>query len=326
MSPQPNALESLPSVPVGEPTATIFSRIRLWLAAALTLALLYYTADALIRGGSSLAPIVILGGRSAFLTAPLVALILLAGAWIGTFLIVRRDACDPLVIAGVALLGWSLFGGTSDDWLILCRPNIEPPTGAAYAYFVAEYLYLALVFLAIASIGVLRPMTGQTSVSGFSKVARQLLEPAGGDEILKGMAALGLSTIVSGALLCVLFGPILTRTMHGQVLFAVAVACGAGTYVAHRVTHARGPFWYWTAPFLVGLIGSLLASFKPTLFIPPGYTGVSTLAASGMVRPLPIQLVGIGVVSVVLSLRSFCRTVPASAGKTEMAKFRSATR
>lgn len=309
---------------IGDPGATPMSRIRLWAAVAITLALLYYTADALIRGGSSFAPIVILPARYGLFAAPIVAAILLLGAWLGTYLIVRRDACDPLMIAGLALMAWSLFGGTSDDWLILCRPNLEPPTGTAYAYFVAEYLYLIAVFLLIAAIGVLRPMRGETPARGISEIIRRVIGPMDGDELVKGLAALGLSMVVSGALLCVLFGPVLTKTMHGQVIFAVFVACGAGTYIGWRMTQARGPFWYWIAPLSLGLAASLLATLNPTLFIPASHRELGTLAASGMVRPLPVQLVGFGVVAVVLSLRSFCRSTPVTAGTAPAAGVRSA--
>ena len=105
-------------------------------------------------------------------------------------------------------------------------------------------------------------------------------------------------------------GPRVAPTRRGQVYFAVAAAFLIGVLIASKVVTARHPLWYALAPFLVGITGVILAGIDPTL--PEPYAKINIIPASGLVRPLPIEMVGVATVAVIWALRPAVPTSAAS--------------
>ena len=52
----------------------------------------------------------------------------------------------------------------------------------------------------------------------------------------------------------------------------------------------------------VGLIGVVVAALKPGLG--PGYEQINIIPAWGLVRPLPVEMVAVGCVAILLTLRT----------------------
>ena len=144
-----------------------------------------------------------------------------------------------------------------------------------------------------------RPATVRERIAGALGLG------SGRAERLTGLFALGTSTAVIVILMLFLTGPAEGHTYRGQVYFAVAVASVAGTYAARKITKARDAIWYWPAPLLAGLLGTLAAISKPDLLIPAAYRQLNSIPASGLVRVLPIEMMGVGLVATLWMLRSF---------------------
>ena len=103
----------------------------------------------------------------------------------------------------------------------------------------------------------------------------------------------------------ILSGPRVGHTYRGQVYFAVALAFVIAVLVARRVTGARGIIWYLPGPLVVGIVGVLLAAVRPGLGA--GYESINIIPAWGLVRPLPIEMVSVGVAAILLTLRAATR-------------------
>ena len=85
--------------------------------------------------------------------------------------------------------------------------------------------------------------------------------------------------------------------------FAVALGFVAGTYVARRFLQVSDPIWYWPAPILLGVIGVLGAGLDPALRLPEEYSHSDTIPAWALVRPLPVEMVGVGLLVTLWLLR-----------------------
>jgi hypothetical protein len=82
--------------------------------------------------------------------------------------------------------------------------------------------------------------------------------------------------------------------------------------IAWRVGGARGLIWYLPGPFVVGVIGALVAAWRPGLG--PAYENVNVIPAWGLVRPLPVEMVSVGLVATILACRMMSRV---SSGKDQ---------
>ena len=111
--------------------------------------------------------------------------------------------------------------------------------------------------------------------------------------------------LIAAVLVLILVGPRVGHTYRGQVYFAVAVGFIVAVLVARRVTGVRGIIWYLPGPLLVGLLGVLLAAWRPGLGA--GYEHINVIPAWGLVRPLPVEMVGVGLVAILLTLRAATR-------------------
>ncbi len=276
-------------------------KLRLVVAVALVWAGLHYLVDATVLPRGLDRPVVVLIGDGGILAAVVVLALLLVGAFIGELISGRRDATQGVLVVGFALALWAWQGGTMDDWLKIKNPEAGPATGAAYRPLLAEYLYwavvvagvLALAAWRIRSFGNAPPGGGWRGALGFDA------KPAARRD---GITALIITVAVAAVLVYVLTGPRVDHTRRGQVYFAVAVAFVIAVLIARRLTGARGIIWYLPGPLIAGIAGVLLATWKPGLSA--GYENINVIPAWGLVRPLPVQMVSVGLVAILLTVRA----------------------
>lgn len=283
---------------------TWLGKLRLLAAVGLVWAELHYLADAtvLIRGMHR--PPVVFLGDGGFLAGVVVLVLLAAGALVGMLLTARRDAAQALLVVGLGLALWAWPGGTADDWLKLRNPAAGPPTGAAYWPLLAEYIYWAVVVAVVLVLGGWlgrRLASGSSSASWRSAVG---LDPSP-TGLRDGITALIVTVAVATTLVLILTGPRVEHTYRGQVYFAVAVGFIVAVLAARRVSGARGIAWYLPGPLIVGVIGVLLAVWKPALGA--GYENINVIPAWGLVRPLPVEMIAVGLVATLLTLRAATR-------------------
>ena len=281
------------------------TRARFAIGVAVLWAALHYLGGMVLQDHGRGAPLVLLsatGGASGGIPAACVAL--LAGA-AAALLAGWRDELRCLAVLGLGLVLWSALGGTMDDWLKQADPQPGPPTGQAYTALLADYLLLAIVIVAAT-------LLAATMRGRMPQTLKQLLQPPGdGGALGKGVAALLVTCAVAAIGMMLLTGPRLGETYRQQVLFAVAISFYAGVMIARMTTHAEHLLWYWVAPFVVGVGGLLWAAWKPGLG--GAYANIDIIPAWGVVRALPIEMVGMGLIGVVWALRSSAPDAESSA-------------
>lgn len=253
---------------------------------ALLWAGLHFVVDTTVLSRGLDRPVGVLIGDGGIVAAVAVLVLLIVGALIGTWLCGRREGGQGLLVVGFALALWAFHGGTMDEWLKMKNTTAGPPSGAAYAPLLAEYVYWAVVVAAVFA------LTGRRGRSTGKKSFN----------LRDRITALIVTSAVAAILMLILTGPRIGHTYRGQVFFAVAVAFILAVMIARRVTGVRSFNWYIPGPLIVGIIGVLLAASKPGLGT--AYANINVIPAWGLVRPLPIEMVGVGLVAILLTLRT----------------------
>jgi len=186
-----------------------------------------------------------------------------------------------------ALAVWPMAFGNMDDWLALHNPVPGRGTPGPYWKLIPDYLALAAL-LALAWWAVGRDVSSPRPVA---PPKRRAARPTW----MQGVSVLATTCLVACLALHVLSGPRAAPTAVGQVYFSVAAAMILGV-MAGRSVAPVGLAWYLPVPILVGLIGAVGAAMGPVLR--PPYELLNIVPAWGLARPLPIEMVGVGLLAV----------------------------
>ncbi len=266
--------------------------LRLLLAIGVVWALLHFLVTGLVLPrGLDRPPVIAASGG---LAAPALVIALLLGTTIGVFIAGRANVRGALLVSIPALVIWASFGGTMDKWLTMCNVEAGPPVGAPYWPLMADYLVLFIAVAGVIAIGAVSERRGSISRVLRLKDARR--------DLAGGLATLALVVIVATVVMGVLMGPAVSQTHRGQVYFAVLVAFFAGAFTARSVLGQQHQIWYWLAPFVVGLAGLIVAAAWPALMIPDTYRKLNLLPAWWLARPLPVEMVGVGLLAIIWSV------------------------
>ncbi|MFQ5805286.1 MAG: hypothetical protein ACE5I3_02420 [Phycisphaerae bacterium] len=279
---------------------------KLGLAAAVALlwVAFHYVVDATVLARGLDRPVVVLVGDGGVLAAAVVLVLVLAGALVGGLLSGRGNDVQGLLTVGLALALWAWPGGTMDDWLKMKNQTAGPPTGSAYWPLLAEYVYWTVVVAAVLALATWRSRSSDKARSraNWRRALGLDLTPGA---LRDGITGLILTVAIAATLVLILSGPRVGHTYRGQAYFAVALAFVVAVLIARRLTGARGVIWYLPGPLIVGILGVLLAAWKPG--VGAGYENINVIPAWGLVRPLPVQMVSVGLVAILLTLRTATR-------------------
>lgn len=313
-----------------EDTGGWIGKLRVAVAAGIVWGGLHYVAEASVVPPGLDRALVVTGAGVA---APLVVgLLLIVGAYVGTHIAGAHRPLRGLLAVALALAVWAWFGGTMDQWLIFSNPDPQASASGAYWALLGEYLFWAVCVLAAIGLGELATLGGRAL---DPKIAVPALRRALGLEAVKtewreGLLTLLIVSAVATVALLYLTGPRVQRTYSGQVYFAVAAAFALGvglsrwalTSMSRPGKSAAGkpllagcaqhPLWYCAAPFLVGAIGAAAAGMSPRL--PGDYAHFNIIPVTGLVRPLPIQMVAVAIVVIIWALRPQPATNTAESG------------
>ncbi len=237
------------------------------------------------------------------------ALILLATLILLTYVIglttPQQQPWQPLMIVYAALAIWMFPLGTLDHWLVNINEQVGAPRAAPYWPLLADFLLIIPATLGCIVAG----LAATGNLTEFRQYISRMRDARA--DRSAGLLAMGTTAAVFLVLMAVLTGPPLGQTLKGQVYFAVAVAAGVGAWAAVRVSRVDHPIWLVGGLFVAGLVAVLVAAVFPGLRIPSDYELLNTFPAWGPVRALPLELVSVGVVGVLWSLRQM--TIAASA-------------
>lgn len=293
-------------------------RVRLVLAVALLWAGLRFVIGGIFMPPGLDRPVTLAAARLPVLAGLALAGLVWLAAYLGGRLVAGRaklalsDAEQGLLVVALGLAVWPIGGGTMGDWLLLRARQgvVGPPTAAPYWPLILEYLFLAIVMAGAAAVSRMAGAPGQPGNTGETPVPRmpraRLRAALGVDPAERGAGVMALlaTTLFAGLLMLLLTGPVIGATLRGQVYFAVAASMALAVFAAHRLFGARHSIWYWPAPLLVGLLGAVIAALKPGLLLPLEYNQLNSIPAWGLVRPLPMEMVGVGITACLWTVRA----------------------
>jgi hypothetical protein len=105
------------------------------------------------------------------------------------------------------------------------------------------------------------------------------------------LPAAGAMSLGAQVIMMVFLVAILAQTdKKAQVIWSVAIASSVSALAAHSLFPARPSIWFWTAPFIVGVIGYVVAWFGG----PPGVGGEVGGMLPALARPLPLDYASVG--------------------------------
>lgn len=246
-------------------------------------------------------PSLVLGQpRGTWLLAAGLVIVSAIGGWLGA----RRGQRDGVRGLAVVALGWALWstgGGSVDQWLIERNPVPGPGTAGAYWALLPDYLLLAVAIALVLLVSGVGTDPGAAR-AGILRVKALMPLDADRAERRRGLLGLAVTIAVAAVSISLLMGPRLAATRQGQVFFAVAAGFWLAAYVARHVTKVQRAGWLWPAPLAVGLIGAVLAALRPELA--PPYDRINIIPAWNLVRPLPVEMVSVGLLAILWHFRA----------------------
>ena len=267
---------------------------------------LHYVVSRIGLDGGPRHPIVLTGSSRGLLGVPLFLAVCAAGSFATARWLRPRDVYGAVLPTLIALVLWPCTTGTMDDWLKFHNESLTQSPASAYTRLLIEYgvlLVAAAVMLVAAHAGIARV--------GPAAAVR------GGIPLRISTASAGLPSAVvlcaaAWVLLLILTGPRDGWTYRGQVYFALFAAFSIGLYLSRQVLRSRAPAWYLVAPFLLGVGGLIYATLNPRL--PAPYQNINIIPATGVARALPLEMVAIGLATIVWSLHTSAQR-PDNAGR-----------
>jgi hypothetical protein len=203
----------------------------------------------------------------------LVAATLLAGALLASLVAGKVHFESGLFCAAIGLAALSVRGGPAR------YAFMYDPTGGVYVRLIIETVLLL----------------GCISLGWYALLAlrdRGLLkgEPLREDDP-DALPAQGLMALAAQVVVMVLLMALLAQTdQKAQVIWAIAIASTVAAIAAHSLFPARPSIWFWSAPFIVAIIGYVLALVGGA----PKVGGMPGGAIPALARPLPLDYAAIG--------------------------------
>ena len=221
-----------------------------------------------------------------FVTSLAASVIILGGAVLAGVTSRGDRVRDALLTAGWSLAIWASAGATMDQWLELRQPLPGPASGAPYRALLPDYALLAALTISAALLAAGR--------------SRSAIKPSRA-EWIEGLKASLITIAAATAILYFAAGPRTDITRRGQVYFAIFFSFYLAVALARHTTKVDRSIWYWPCPLIVGLIGLTYAAFRPGLPFP--YDQINNIPAWGPARGLPAEMVGVGLLACLWSLR-----------------------
>ncbi|MDX2200304.1 MAG: hypothetical protein SF069_15195 [Phycisphaerae bacterium] len=244
-------------------------------------------------------PLVLHAGRFGLLGGIAIAGLLRLS--VGGATAITGGAARGVVAVCLGLMAWALRDQTIDQWLIARNPSLSQPTGAVYWPLLLDFLLLAIGLV---------PLPFAKSLFDPPQSAAADLDQTAGPADWRGL----LATLVLGVIVVpFLMGPAVADTRVKQVYFAVAAGLPLARWGARKLTNVQSIGGAWVVPFLLGMIGVAVAAMRPAFSLPAGYQSLTETPAWGLVRPLPLQWISLGLATILWNVAFPIRASAATA-------------
>jgi len=297
-------MTAIETLPAHHPAPSWTERLRMVAGAGMIWACMHYVVDDGLLWRGDARPVVLMASQAGFVRGLLAAGLLGVLGLVVGLVMPRRDGTGPLMVFGLALVGWAALGGTMDDWLILQHPVVTAGDGGPFFALISDYVVLLIVVVVLVK---MFGYDGRDHGPDDRPSWRAVLGADGtAAETRNGVVHLTVGVAVAAVVIYLLAGPGLEHTHRGQVFFGVAVGCMAAVSAARSVTGPVAAIWSWPVPFVVGLLGLILAAVSPEL--PGGLAGLDVFPPwGGLARALPAEMVGVGLVTIIYTRRAWHR-------------------
>lgn len=288
-------------------SGSAIAAVRWYLAAAFVFVILHFLLSPQVMPRGLDRPVLLIAApwpvaaSAAFIVAMAVA------GFVATRLLGARDYLSGLEVVCVGVALWAAFGGTMDDWLIRYFHAPRGAAAGAYLLVLVEYVVVIVAFVAVLA-GVVWAIGagGPQGASWRDRVAAHWPPLERNEKAASGPLTALLVSFVAALAILVLMGPRVAHTYKGQVYFAVFVGFAVGTYAARSVLGRAAPLWYALAPVILGVVGMLIAVMNPRL--PGEFSQLNVIPPNGLARPLPLEIISVGVFAVSWMMRNLQST------------------
>lgn len=285
------------------PLASTIAGLRWYIAAAAVFAILFFVMTPLVMPRGLDRPALVIAAPSPWLAAPAFIFTLGLCGFIASKLLGSRDYLLSLEILCVGVAVWGLLGGTMDDWLSRFH---RVPVGASrgpYSALLIEYAFEIVGFAA--ALGGAMLAIGDAGPPGASwreRLTAYWPPLQRGEKSADGVLTVVVVCAIAALAMLVFMGPRVAHTHKGQVYFSVFAGFAVGTYAALRTLGRAAPIWYALAPVVLGVVGMFVATLSPEL--PGAFSNLNVIPPSALARPLPVEIISVGIVAVSWMLRT----------------------
>ncbi|MGE3180364.1 MAG: hypothetical protein AB7N71_01940 [Phycisphaerae bacterium] len=275
---------------------TLGHRARFWGTTLMVWALFYFVVGPFAFPLSSSTALTVAAGPYGVIGSVAFIVAVAAAAAFSALAIGTTKPMDALraVFLGIAI--WSFREATIDDWLHARAPRPGAPTGAPYWPLLSDYVVILVAILV--SVRVVDGFVKKQKSAGALIAHEKSFARLGALPARTSYGAYGVALAVVVVVLHIAMGDPIGKTMYKQTFFAVVVSFWLALHAGRAIFADAEIGSFWSLPFVVGIIGVVVAGMLPALAIPSPYRALNTFAAWGVVRPLPIQLVFVGLTTI----------------------------
>ncbi len=312
-----------PSLPIQHVQASFVDQVAVGLAIGLAVALFLTVGRVVLGPSDPLAPVSVFStGAGALMLIESAALAGVATC-LATLLAGRRAMDVGILAAVVGLAVYTLFGGTTEQFLLdgadAARRESLAGTGSTSGVehalalrFLVEALGWWLVVAVSLAVSALVYRWCCSSPTSDGAEPSQAMLPAGFDiprvpQGLTGIASTQRTPVAMGLRHALIVGGVGLAAMmifsaglgassikHGQVFFVVGMSAFVGEYFAFRTVPVRSALWSILGVVLIVFGGYLWSAVRPDV------GGTANIPSSHFMRVLPTQFVSVGVAGAIL--------------------------
>lgn len=283
--------------------------LRWYAAAGIVFAAFYFGLSSWLLPRGLDRPAVVIAAPLAALVVPVYCVLMGLSGFVAAKILGSRDYLANLEVLCVGVAAWTLLGGTMDDWLARFHRSATGASSAPYSAMMLEYAVQVTAFAAgVFGVTLAVARDGPPGSSWRARVSAHWPPLAKGEKAASGVLTIVVVCAVAGLTMLILMGPRVAHTHQGQVYFAVFAGFAIGTYAARSTLGRAAGIWYALSTVVLGVIGMLLATLQPQL--PQPFTSINIIPPSALSRPLPIEMISVGVVAVSWMLRNLQHAAP----------------